>query len=255
MSITDGGPAIEAVLRPVQAATPFEETVERLGSAIRLGLLAPGTRLPPERQLAEQLGISRGTLSKAIATLVQSGHITSLRGRAGGTYVSRTPPLAGPELLEEQWRETLSWRAAVELGAIALATERREPRALRRMDEAIAAMDLVAPLDYAEYRRADGRFHLAVAEAARSARLVTAMTEVQDALSRVLRNIAHPAEVRVHANEQHRRLAELVRAGDVGGAVEAMREHVRGTELILSGLAGSKDAQPADATKTDLTSE
>ena len=72
--------AVAAVFEPVQAPTTFEETVERLGSAIRLGLLSPGDQLPPERELADQLGISRSTLRQAILTLTQSGHLTSARG-------------------------------------------------------------------------------------------------------------------------------------------------------------------------------
>src|SRR3954471_15617953 len=54
--------AFEAVFKPVQPPTTFEETVERLGTAIRLGLLPPGSRLPPEREAAEQLGIARSPL-------------------------------------------------------------------------------------------------------------------------------------------------------------------------------------------------
>src|SRR6478735_332960 len=66
--------AVEAVFMPVRPASTFEETVERLGSAIRLGLLAPGDRLPPERELAGRLRISRSTLRQALTALVQSGH-------------------------------------------------------------------------------------------------------------------------------------------------------------------------------------
>ena len=81
-------PALEAVFQPVQPPTTFEETVERLGTAIRLGLLPPASRLPPERDLADQLRISRSTLRQALTTLVQSGHLVSVRGRAGGTFVA-----------------------------------------------------------------------------------------------------------------------------------------------------------------------
>ena len=80
-------PALDAVFEPVHPPTTFEETVERLGTAIRLGLLAPKTRLPAERDLAGELGISRSTLRQAITTLVQSGHLVSRRGRSGGTFV------------------------------------------------------------------------------------------------------------------------------------------------------------------------
>src|SRR5919108_5675927 len=90
----DRTPALEAVFKPVQPPTTFEETVGRFGTAIRLGLLPAGSQLPPERSLADQLGISRSTLRQAITTLVQSGHLVSLRGRSGGTFVADEPPLA-----------------------------------------------------------------------------------------------------------------------------------------------------------------
>src|SRR6478752_2765499 len=86
--------ALEAVFKPVRPPSTFEETVERLGTAIRLGLLAPGSCLPPERELAGELRISRSTLRQALTTLVQSGHLVSRRGRSGGTFVSERPPLA-----------------------------------------------------------------------------------------------------------------------------------------------------------------
>src|SRR5205085_7813742 len=61
--------AWKAVFKPVRLQTTFEETVERLGTAIRLGILPPGSRLPAERALADQLGISRSTLRQALTTL------------------------------------------------------------------------------------------------------------------------------------------------------------------------------------------
>ena len=85
--------AQEAVFKPVRPPTTFEETVERLGTAIRLGLLPAGSRLPPERDLADELGISRSTLRQALTTLVQSGHLVSLRAAPGD--VRRRTPAAG----------------------------------------------------------------------------------------------------------------------------------------------------------------
>src|ERR1700730_3983933 len=84
---------LESVFQPVRPLTTFEETVERLGSAIRAGILPAGSQLPAERSLADQLGISRSTLRQALTTLVQSGHLVSLRGRHGGTFVTDRPPL------------------------------------------------------------------------------------------------------------------------------------------------------------------
>ena len=130
--------AVEAVFEPVRRPTTFEETVERLGTAIRLGLLAPGARLPPERDLADQLGIARSTLRQALTTLTQSGHLTSVRGRTGGTFVADAPPMAeggGGPALEGRWRDLLDFRVAVECGAALLAAERAIER---HFDEAVA---------------------------------------------------------------------------------------------------------------------
>ena len=83
---------LTGVLRPVRAGNAFEETVERLLTVIKLGVVGPGARFPAERELAAQLGISRLTLREAIRELHQAGYVESRRGRFGGTFVTYTPP-------------------------------------------------------------------------------------------------------------------------------------------------------------------
>src|SRR5215207_11167258 len=126
-AVRTDSPAFDAVFEPVQPPTTFEQTVGRLGTAIRLGLLPPGSQLPPERELAGRLRISRSTLRHALTTLVQSGHLVALRGRSGGTFVADEPPIAkeraGPPLGEES-RAVLDYRVVVETGATVLAAER-----------------------------------------------------------------------------------------------------------------------------------
>jgi GntR family transcriptional repressor for pyruvate dehydrogenase complex len=231
--------ALDAVFEPVHPPTTFEETVERLGTAIRLGLLAPGTRLPAERDLAEQLSISRSTLRQALTTLVQSGHLVALRGRAGGTFVAEEPPLAldapGPVLGDEA-RAVLDYRVMVETGATVLAAERATGDDLTRLDALTKQMSATEGAAFEVYRRADVHFHIGLAEASHSPRLVAAMTEVQGQMSDLIQRIAHPDEVLSSSNAQHRRLVALVRAGETGPAVTLMREHCAGTEHILAGL-------------------
>jgi DNA-binding FadR family transcriptional regulator len=231
--------ALEAVFDPVRPPTTFEETVERLGTAIRIGLLAPGSKLPAERRLARELRISRSTLREALTALTQSGHLHVTRGRSGGTFVADEPPLAegaGPEedvLGEEAWA-VLDHRVAVEAGAVLLACERSQPDDVAQLEALTERM--AGARHFENYRRADIRFHIGLAEAARSRRLVAEMTEVQGAMTKLIALIAHPERVLTHSNEQHRRLVKLLADRDAGQAVRLVREHIEGTEHILAGL-------------------
>jgi DNA-binding FadR family transcriptional regulator len=232
----DGGAAVEAVFKPVDPPTTFEETVERLGTAIRLGLLPPGSQLPPERDLATLLRISRSTLRQAITTLVESGHLVSVRGRTGGTFVVDAPPLSevAEEPFDEEARGVLDFRVAVETGATVLAAERASEDELAKLDQLVKRMSKAGGFE--DYRRADVRFHICIAEAADSPRLVSAMTEVQGHVSDLIALIPHPQEVLTRSNAQHRRLVGLLRERNAGAAVTLIREHIRGTEHILAGL-------------------
>ena len=228
-------PAVAAVFDPVQAVTTFEETVERLGTGIRLGLLPPGSQLPPERELAEQMGISRSSLRQALTALTQSGHLVSVRGRGGGWFVAECPPRPRSEHVElSEWRELLDYRIVVEVGVVVLAAERADGRDITRLTEQVETMRAVE--DFTVFRQADVFFHLALAEAARSARLVAAMTEVQGAMSELIGHIAHPPEVLERSNAQHAKLVALLERGDAERAARLVREHLQGTERVLAGL-------------------
>jgi DNA-binding FadR family transcriptional regulator len=230
--------ALEAVFKPVRPPTTFEETVERLGTAIRVGLLAPGSQLPAERELAKELGISRSTLRQALTTLVQSGHLVSVRGRSGGTFVADRPPRAehgqGAEPLGEAAWAVLDYRVAIETGAVILAAERAQAEDLDRLDELVETM--AAASEFEDYGRSDVRFHISIAEASRSPRLIAAMTEVQGDMSSLISLIAHPEEVLARSNDQHRQLVKLLRKGDASRATDLIRDHIEGTEHILAGL-------------------
>src|SRR5438477_8287289 len=129
--------SLETVFAPVRSQTAFEETVGRLGTAIRLGLLPPGTRLPAERELCAKLGIARSTLRQALVALAQSGHLHATRGRGGGTFVADPQPPPVPPSVDQiaDRRDVCAERMAVELGVAVLAPERADPAALDVLDE------------------------------------------------------------------------------------------------------------------------
>ena len=171
---------------------------------------------------------------------MQSGHLVSRRGRSGGTFVAENPPLTHEEppepVLSEHARAVLDYRVTVETGATVLAAERATDDDIALLDALTDEMGATEGARFKVYRRADVRFHIGVAEACHSPRLVAAMTEVQGQMTDLISRIAHPDEVLTRSNEQHMRLVELLRGRDVAGAVHLMREHCAGTEHILAGL-------------------
>jgi len=226
-----------ALFAPVRSQTAFEETLERLGTAIKLGLLEPAERLPAERDLCAQMGISRSTLRQALTALVQSGHLRAVRGRRGGTFVAERPPPApepSAELLAG-WREVCDQRLAAELAVAVLACERAKPAQLDALDEVVAAMEDRLE-DFPAYRQADVRVHVGLAESTGSAGLVTAMTEAQGAMTDVIAHIAHPREVLAWSNAQHAELLAAVRDGDAARATRIATEHLMGTVHVVAGL-------------------
>ncbi len=228
---------LETVFAPVRSQTAFEETLERLSTAIKLGLLPPGSRLPAERELCTRLGISRSTLRQALTALAQSGHLHATRGRGGGTFVAQQqPPHAAPsrELLAN-WRDACDVRLAVELGVAHLAAHRAEESALAPLDALVVQMDDLME-DFPSYRQADVRFHIGLAESTGSARLVAAMTDAQSAMTDLIAYIAHPPEVLEHANAQHALVLAAIRERDSARAVQITTEHLQGTEHVLAGL-------------------
>ncbi len=210
--------------------------MERLGTAIKLGLLDPGSQLPPERELADRLGISRSTLRQALTTRVQGGYLVSRRGRGGGTFVADSPPTTSEsdDLMGAAVRGVLDLRVAVEMGSVLLAAERGGALEHARLDTLIERMADADGFD--DYRRADMQWHIGLAEAAGSPRLVREMTSVQSQMSDLIAHIPHPEEVLTRSNAQHRRIVVLLRHREAAGAMELLRIHIAGTEHLLAGL-------------------
>jgi GntR family transcriptional repressor for pyruvate dehydrogenase complex len=229
--------SLDVTFAPVRSQTAFEETMERIATAIKLGVLNPGDRLPAERELCARLGISRSTLRQALTALGQSGHLVAARGRGGGTFIAEQPPPLAPPSTElmATWREACDARLAVELGVAVLAARRADSEHLDDLAGLVGEMDAMLE-DFDAYRHADVRFHIGLAETTGSHRVVVLATEAQAAMTDLISHIAHPPEVLANANDQHSRLIIAVRARDADRAASLMAEHLGGTEHVLAGL-------------------
>jgi DNA-binding FadR family transcriptional regulator len=231
------GDPLASLFKPVQPPTAFEQTVERLATAIKLGFLPPGGQLPPERELARQLEISRTTLRQALTALTQSGLVTTSRGRRGGTFVADPlplPPRPRRVFAEAELRAFLDHRLAIETGVAIRAAERAEAGDLDAL--VLLCDEMHEAAEFEQYRQADLRFHMGLADAAHSPRLMEEMAEVQSELDEVIELVPHPLEVLQRSNDQHRALIVLLRAADADGAAKLIREHVEGTEYFLAGM-------------------
>lgn len=230
--------------RPVRGGNAFEITVSRLVQAIKLGLVAVGERLPPERELAERLQVSRVTLREAIGALREAGYLESRRGRSGGTFVvspTGAPPAgAGPDAGElaramgEALHDALDFRRVLEPGAAELAAT----RTLSAADRQHLVACLTASRDRSpESRRVnDSRLHLAIAAASGSPSLAAAVADVQLSLDKLLAAIPVITRNLDHSDAQHTRIVHAILAGDPGAARAAMEEHCDATAELLRGL-------------------
>ncbi|MCD1572029.1 FadR/GntR family transcriptional regulator [Agromyces mediolanus] len=228
------------LLRPARPANAFEETVQRLLQTIRLGLIAPGERLPAERELAGTLEVSRDTLREAIGSLADAGWVVARRGRYGGTFVSDPLPEPGPGVPRPIERrsldDTLALRAVVEVGVARRAAESELSAADReRLWQAHLAC---GQADEAGYRVADSRLHLVIAEVVGAESVTPLVAEVRMRINELLDGIPLLAPNIAHSDEQHGAIVSAILKGSPDEAAQAMAEHLIGTEALLRGFYG-----------------
>lgn len=236
-------PSMDALFSRVQSYNAFEETLNRIVGAIKARLLSPGDRLPPERELAQQLNVSRSTLREALAVLIEAGYLEARRGRTGGTFVVGAPRL--PEApkretilnrMREQLPALLDFRRVVEPAAAELAARRANAADLAHLKTILDSM-LGAERDFYRYRAMDARFHVGIARSANSPLLLQAVTDVQTALTDILDLIVYHSErVLQHSTEYHWNILEAIRVQRPDEARQHMLDHIRATESIIYGL-------------------
>jgi DNA-binding FadR family transcriptional regulator len=249
------GVDLGGALRPVREGNAFEETVERLLTVIKLGVVGPGDRFPPERELAAQLGISRLTLREAIRELARAGYVESRRGRLGGTFstYSRPPPNVS-ELRRlaqqngEKLTDALTFRFAVETGAADMLAQQLAAAGGASRDQPVpppqqrevllARLADVNGAGAQDYRRMDTLFHLAIAELTGSSLLSTACAEARMQLNDLLNAIPVLKLNISHGAVQHAAIVDAILAGDPDRARTAVAEHLAGTGALLRGFLG-----------------
>lgn len=232
--------------RPVRGGNAFEITVERLAQAIRLGLVPVGERLPPERELAERLQVSRVTLREAIGALREAGYLESRRGRSGGTFVvraagwpGRRPPADAAALaraMGDSLHDALDFRRVLEPGAAALAATRSLSAGQRA--DLVGCLAASRQRDPATRRVHDSRLHLTIAAASGSTSVAAAIADVQLRLDALLAAIPVIRRNLDHSDAQHAIVVDAILAGDATSARAGMEEHCDGTAALLRGLLG-----------------
>jgi DNA-binding FadR family transcriptional regulator len=231
----------DAAAHPAARSNPFEESLTHLVGRIKSGEFAFGSKLPPERDLSEQMAISRTTLRAVIRSLQQAGFIRTERGRSGGSYViweSQDSPAVSRRLspaMQARLLDTLTFRSVLEPGAAALAAvadlDADAQRELRARLEA-------ARTSGADYRVADAELHACIARLSGCRALEEAIGDVQLLLNETLLQIVPlMGPALEHSHEQHDALVSAILSGDGDGARQVMDDHVRATtELIRAFL-------------------
>lgn len=221
-------------LRPVKNKKIYEEIIAQIQSLISAGGLRPGDQLPPERELAEKLGVSRASVREAVRVLELMGLVEIRVGE--GTFVREIStealiqPLAAILALERgTFHQVYEVRRVMECACAYLAAERSSPEEIESMAQALLQMER-----YLEQNilgdEADTRFHLAVAEGSHNPFLVKLMHTISDSLHQVVQSARRKLfETPGNAQkllEQHRQIFEAVREGRARDAERLMHYHL-----------------------------
>lgn len=219
-----------------------EEVVSRLREMIHRGELRSGDRLPPERDLAKLLGVSRPTLRAGIRSLTAIGALKSKQG--AGTFVVEAD--ASPALDSNPLRllaslhgfssaEMFEARLSLEMAIAGLAAERATGDQLAAMAEELAEMyaSIEEPEEYLVH---DMRFHQTIAAASGNRILTALMNMVATILFDVRSKTVHRAHDLKESSEMHHQIYRAIREGNSEAAQTAMREH-----LLRAQTAQSKE--------------
>lgn len=215
---------------PSTSGQTTEEVVARVSELIRSSQLKPGDRLPPERELSKQLGVSRPSLRAGLRALSSMGVLRSRQG--AGTFVADGPPTLDSEPLRLlaalhgfSFDHMFETRSVLEVGAAGLAAEHATSEQLATLADEIAEMyaNLGDPQEYLVH---DIRFHRAIADASGNPTLATLVEMVSAVMYERRRETIDRAHDFSESLELHQQVYRAIRARQPEEARAAMREHI-----------------------------
>jgi GntR family transcriptional repressor for pyruvate dehydrogenase complex len=231
---------------PAQRVRSFDHIVAQIREAIASGGIAPGERLPSERDLGVAFGVSRTTLREALRALEAQGVIEIRTGSRGGAFVaepsSELVAAALGALLRFRSataRELAEFRVPFEAENAAWAARRADPAALAELEHIVGDVAVRAgeeSLPWAEVAALEVRFHDAVARATGNSVRAAIMAAILDALERAFIAVPVPpgSALRGQLAPELHEIMVAIHAGDDEAAGEAMRAHVaRWSELEI----------------------
>ena len=216
-------------LQAVENRRLYRQIADQIAGLIERGEYVPGGRLPPERDLAKQLGVSRPSVREALIALEVEGYVEVRIG--SGVYVLERARAAAPTALSEDSGpfELIRARWLIESECAALAAKHATRAQVRAIGEALDHMDAERgnggmPLD------ADRQFHQRIAEASGNSALAlvvgTLWEQRQGPLFRRLEHHYDTPDLWTVAIREHREIVAAIARHDAAGARGAMRRHM-----------------------------
>jgi GntR family transcriptional regulator, transcriptional repressor for pyruvate dehydrogenase complex len=226
---------------PIVSRHVADDVVDRLVTAVALGLYVPSQQLPTERELAAMLSVSRTSVREALKQLTDTGYLEVRRGRKGGYFVlADWGPTSAEHVrrhLVAHWSEfeqIFDARTLIEPLIARTAAARRTASDMQSIEAALQAY-LGAP-DHDASRRADASLHLAVAEATQNPILVTMSVDLRTRISLNLGAEPYTDEARRIAVQQHQQLVAAVADGRADDAAEIAARHFTLSENLMRDL-------------------
>ena len=239
---------------PVTHSQLTLQVVEHVRGLISSGKLHPGDRLPPERELARELKISRSSLRAGIGFLSAMGVLKSRHG--AGTFVSSGPPQLDSSFFNIpgylhwfQPAQMFEARLVLESSIAALAAERATDEHIAELAEEVAEM--YASLDDPqEYLIHDVRFHRTIARAAQNPILAALMETITANMYDSRHMTVDQASDRKESAEMHREIYRAIRTHSPGQARLTMEAHLKAARTAQMSEAAAPMAveeEPAQA--------